>query len=182
VKVRTSTQPGVLAESLGVAYSQFTRASGLALKDDPFGAGANNRVEGWFELVEARGAEALATYDHPHWGRYAAVTLNRHQAGWGAYIGCQPELELTVGALRALLQRTGQYDSLCHDTWPVVRKSGTNDAGHRVVYYLNYADQSAEVTHRGAPGQDVLTGRAVKRDERLTLDPWGVGIVEERTD
>jgi beta-galactosidase len=183
VKVRTSPQPGILCESLGIGYSQFTRAQSLPLKDDPFGVGpVKNRVDGWFELVEPRGAEALAYYDHPHWGRYAAVTLNRHQGGWGAYIGCQPDPALMEAAVRAILTRTGQFQTLAAGTWPVVPKTGSNDFGHRVVYYLNYADARSVVKHRGKPGTELLGGEAVAEGATLTLAPWGVKIVEEGRD
>lgn len=180
VKVRTETQPGLLSRSLGVAYSQFSRAAALPLHGDPFRVGpVKNRVDGWFEFVELRGAEALATYEHPHWGRYAAVTLNRHENGWGAYIGCQPDPAVMEEAVAALLHRTGQWERLASASWPVVRKTGTNAFGHRVVYYLNFADTSSTVKHHGRSGTELLSDRSVKAGETLALAPWGVQIVEE---
>ena len=180
VKVRTSTQPGILSQSLGVGYSQFSRAQALPLQGDPFQVGAEkNRVDGWFEFVVPGTAETLAAYDHPHWGRYSAVTLNRHRAGWAAYIGCQPDPAVMEGALRAILTRTGQFQRLAAGTWPVVRKTGTNAFGHRVVYYLNYADTESVVNHRGWAGRELLSGPRVGEGELVSLAPWGVQIVEE---
>ena len=180
VQVRTAVQPGILSQSLGIRYSQFSKAEALPLNDDPFDVGPlHNRVDGWFEFVESTGADVLATYDHPHWGRYAAVTLNRHQAGWAAYIGCQPDPEVMSGALTEILLRTGQFDRLAFDAWPVVRKIGTNQAGHRIAYYLNYSDAIAKVTHAGGPGQELLSSLPVAAHQTLPLPPWGVLIVEE---
>ena len=180
VKVRTVVQPGLLTESLGIRYSQFSKAEALALKGDPFDAGPDhNRVDGWFEFVESLGAETLAVYDHPHWSRYAAVTLNRHRAGWAAYIGCQPDPLVMTGALTEILVRTGQFDRLAFPSWPVVRKTGTNTAGHSITYYLNYSDTLAKVSHAGTPGVELLSSMPVAAQQTLPLPPWGVLIVEE---
>jgi beta-galactosidase len=180
VKVRTQTQPGLLSRSLGVAYSQFTRAEALPLRGDPFGVGTeHNRVDGWFELVDPGTAETLAAYDHPHWGRYAAVTVNRHEAGWGAYIGCQPDPAVMEASLRAILGRTGQAQRLMHATWPVVRKTGTNARGRRVAYYLNYADRTSSVKYVGQAGRELLGDHPVSPGDALSLAPWGLQIVEE---
>jgi beta-galactosidase len=180
VKVRTAVQPGVLSESLGVRYSQFSKAEALPLRGDPFGAGpGHNRVDGWFEFVEAEGAEVLASYDHPHWGRYAAVTLNRHRKGWGAYIGCQPDPAVMDGALAAILARTGQLETLAFPAWPVVRKTGTNAFGRQICYYLNYSDGPARVRHSGGPGTELLDDLPVEAGADLALPAWGVRIIEE---
>lgn len=180
VKVRAAEQPGVLSRSLGIRYSQFSKARGLPLKGDPFGVGPErNRVEGWVELIEASGAEVLAAYDHPHWGRYAAATLNRHGKGWGAYIGCQPGAALMEGILSVILKRTGQFDRLTFPAWPVIRKTGVNDFGRRIAYYLNYSGGPARIRHPGARGIELLTGDPVSPGQDLALSPWGVMIIEE---
>ena len=83
------------------------------------------------------------------------------------------------GALRAILTRTGQFQRLAAGTWPVVRKTGTNAFGHRVVYYLNYADTESVVNHRGWAGRELLSGPRVGEGELVSLAPWGVQIVEE---
>ena len=179
VKVRTADQPGILSRALGAHYRQFTRASALPLTSKWNLAKADNVVDGWFELLESDGAEVLARYDHPHWGKYAAVTLNRFGRGWGAYLACQPSPALAEAAVQDLLTRTGQLATLGHPTWPVVRKTGVNSLGRRLAYYLNYSDSASKVPYRGLRGKELLTDRGVNTGETLTLERWGVAIVEE---
>jgi beta-galactosidase len=180
VKVRACVQPGLLSTSLGIRYSQFTKADGLPLRGDPFGAGlAHNRVDGWFEFVEPAGAEVLASYEHPHWGRYAAVTLNRYARGWAAYIGCQPDPLVMTGALTEILTRTGQFDRLAWPSWPVIRKTGVNRYSRAITYYLNYSNAPARVQHSGAVGTELLAGRRVESGGEVALAAWGVQIIEE---
>jgi beta-galactosidase len=78
-----------------------------------------------------------------------------------------------------LLTRTGQLATLGHPTWPVVRKTGVNSLGRRLAYYLNYSDSASKVPYRGLRGKELLTDRGVNTGETLTLERWGVAIVEE---
>ena len=63
---------------------------------------------------------------------------------------------------------------------PSVRlRQGRGAAGKMLRYYLNYsgAPQSFEYPH--AAGVDLLTGDAVAKGQQVTLEPWGLVIVEE---
>lgn len=180
VKVRSETQPGVLNRALGARYRHFSRAAALPLAGDPFGVGPGaNRVDGWFEFVESEGAEVLARYEHPAWGAYAALTLNRFGRGWAAYLGCHPSPELMEGVLRTVLTRSGHWEALAHPLWPVVRRSGTNARGRRLTYYLNYSAQPRSVTYAGRAGTELLGSAPVEAGAVLNLEAWGVNIVEE---
>ncbi len=89
VKVRSTVQPGIINEACGIAYSQFTIPKNVSLKDDPFKVGAaENKVHTWMELITPTTAQVLAYYDHPQWGKYAAITQNQFGKGTATYIGC----------------------------------------------------------------------------------------------
>ena len=89
VKVRTTHQPGIINEACGIYYSQFTIPKNVSLKDDPYKVGKeNNKVNTWMELITPATAKVLAYYDHPVWGKYAAITENNYGKGMATYIGC----------------------------------------------------------------------------------------------
>jgi beta-galactosidase len=54
-----------------------------------------------------------------------------------------------------------------------------NRFGKTVRYYFNYSGTPATFTYRHKAGTDLLTSRAVKGDEAVTLAPWDLVIVEE---
>ena len=59
----------------------------LALKGDPFHAGADNKVMYWAEFLMPEHAKALAYYDHPFFGRWPAITENQYGSGSLLYEG-----------------------------------------------------------------------------------------------
>ena len=69
VKVRTGDQPGGIAESAGVTYSQFTIPQNVSLEGDPYQVGPDaNQVRWWMELLTPKpGTTLLARYGHPVW-------------------------------------------------------------------------------------------------------------------
>jgi beta-galactosidase len=69
--VRWTMAPGPLREALGFRYQEFSNlAQPLALKDDPYHTGDNNKVQYWAEFLQLDKAKALAYYDHPFFGRW----------------------------------------------------------------------------------------------------------------
>ena len=131
------------------------------------------RWDGWSDVIELRGAEALAAYaDGPHAGS-AAVT--RHAFGRGAayYLGTRPE----DAYVRLLLKRACAEADL---TAPLDAPAGVEvvrreRSGHSFLFALNHRDEPVEV---GLPGSavELMSGETV---DRLRLEPLGVAVVEE---
>ena len=91
VKVRYTTQPGLIAESAGVQYNQFALPEGVSLEDDPYHVGpANNSARWWMELLTPTTATTVAQYHHPVWGKYAAIVRNNYGKGEVTYVGFMP--------------------------------------------------------------------------------------------
>jgi beta-galactosidase len=57
------------------------------LKGDPFGVGVANQVSDWAEIIIPDTARPLATYEHPFFGKYPAVTENQSESGTLTYEG-----------------------------------------------------------------------------------------------
>src|SRR5260370_27372543 len=80
--------PGPLREAAGLHYQEFSSLlRPLALKDDPFQAGAENKVSDWAEMLIPDSAKPLAYYDHSFFGKYPAVTRNSFGKGAVTYEG-----------------------------------------------------------------------------------------------
>ncbi|HYR43616.1 MAG TPA: beta-galactosidase, partial [Terriglobia bacterium] len=68
--VRWNMAPGPLRKAAGFRYQEFSNLEKpIALKDDPFKAGADNAVSVWAEMLILEGAQPLAFYDHPFFSK-----------------------------------------------------------------------------------------------------------------
>lgn len=180
VKVRTVPQPGIISEACGVTYSIFVKPSRVALKDDPFHVGPEqNAVETWMELLTPITAEVLAWYDHPHWGRYAAITRNRYGSGTATYIACMTSPAVMYRVLEQAVREAGVWGVDQELAFPLITKSGINQQGHTVHFFFNYADAPGSIRYRYQAGTELLTDTEVHQDQIMHIDPWGVLIVEE---
>ena len=178
--VRWTMAPGPLREALGFHYQEFSNlAQPLALKDDPYHAGGDNRVQYWAEFLQLDTAKALAWYDHPFFGRWPAITSNTYGAGKVIYEGTYLSDHLQTDVLRSYLGElglTGPDQSLPPQ---IHAQNGSNGLHHEVHYYFNYSASEVGFTYSRKAGSDLLTGHPVAAGDKLTLAPWDVAIVEE---
>jgi beta-galactosidase len=178
-KVRYATQPGGIAEAAGIKYNQFTKPDGVTLDGDPFGVGAeHNQARWWMEFLTPTTAKVVARYKHPSWPDYAAVTRNRHGKGEVEYVAFMPTDALAEKILGEAVQRAG-VKSVPQVRFPVIVRSGVNNAGKSIRYLLNFSASEQRVPAGVAAGTELLSGKRVAPSDGLTLKPWGVAIVEE---
>ena len=180
VKVRNIRQPGILSEACGISYSQFVSADRIPLKGDPFVVGEeDNRISGWAELISPAAARVLAEYDHPYWGKYAAVTQNRYGKGVATYVGCMTGGVLMEKILEQALKMAGLWEADPRLRFPLIAKSGINRQGKAVHYYFNYSDRPDTISYPYKNGKELLEGRNVISGEEMKIEPWGILIIEE---
>ncbi len=181
VKVRTTAQPGIISAACGVTYSQFTLPDKVTLKGDPYQVGAaNNQVTTWMELLTPTTAKVLATYDHPVWGKYAAITENQYGQGLATYIGCRTSQPVLDKVLADAVKKAGLWGADQALAFPLITRSGINQKKRAVHYYFNYAATPATVTYPHGRGRELLSGENVAQNQALPLAGWGVKIVEEQ--
>ena len=179
--VRWSMAPGPLRKAAGFHYQEFSNLSKpLALKDDPFKAGADNNVSTWAEMLILEGAQPLAFYDHPFFGKYPAITQNHFGSGTLTYEGTVLSDPLQTKVLLNVLQMAGLTGPDQELPAPVHVKHGTNRSGKVVHYYMNYSSDPQSFKYPYKPGEDLLTRTAVGPAQTLTLKAWDLVIVEER--
>lgn len=134
-------------------------------------------VRYWMELLIPSGAQTLASYDHPHWGSYAAVTENRYGTGAAFYLGCYFEQAILKELLTYIVTSAGI--PLPAEQYPAVIKRGINDYDRQVTCFFNYADEPATVTWKGGDALSLLQNRTVSDGDILTVGGWDFLILEE---
>jgi beta-galactosidase len=178
--VRPVMAPGPLREVLGFHYQEFSNlATPLALKGDPYQAGADNKVQHWAEFLELDSAKALAWYDHPFFGRWPAITVNRHGAGQAVYEGTYLSDALQKSVLKAALQDAGLTGADQQLPANVRTRAGVNSLGRALRYYFNYSGAEVSFAYPHAGGTELLSAQPVRSGESLRLAPWGVAIIEQ---
>jgi beta-galactosidase len=181
VKVRTTRQPGIISEACGLTYSQFTIPVKVAMKGDPYQVGTtNNQVSTWMELLTPTTAQVLASYDHPMWGKYAAITQNRYGKGLVTYIDCGISAPVTEKVVADVVKKAGLWGLDQQLTFPLIIRSGINQQQKKVHYYFNYSAAAASLPYPYGAGKELLSNAAVAQNQSLQLAPWGVQIVAEK--
>lgn len=172
-KARPESAPAVLGGPAGVRYDEFSnlsapvpvRSAALPLPDD---AAATR----WIDGLEVDGAEVLAGYEHPHFGRFPAITTRAHGRGRITVVGTLPNRALAAALFRWLVP-DGE-----RDLPPSVTVNGATAAdGRRVRFVHNWSWDPVRVT-LASPVVDALTGQDV--DDDLALGAWDVRVVVDR--
>jgi len=178
--VRPMLAPGPLRKACGFYYQEFTNFKELGLKDNPFKVSeASNKVYDWGEYLISETANALAYYDNPNFVKYPAITINNFGKGTLLYEGTSVSDEIQEKLILQEMERAGikTVDQDLH--WPLITKSGVNDAGKKVHYYYNYTSQKSNLVYPHKAGNELITGKAVTLGASLEIGPWDVLIVEE---
>lgn len=179
--VRWEMMPGPLKEAAGLHYQEFSSLKQpLALKDDPFHTGADNKVSDWAEMIVPDTAKALAYYDHPFFGKYPAVTRNEFGKGSLTYEGTVLSEKLQKAVLLGVLTEAGLTSSDQKLPPAVHVKHAQNRQGKTLHFYLNYSALPQMVPYAYATGSSLLSQGSVIQDQSLLLQPWDLAIVEEK--
>lgn len=179
--VRWTMAPGPLRKASGFRYQEFSNLKQpIALKGDPFKAGEANRVSVWAEFLIPEGAEALAWYEHPFFGKYPAITRNQYGKGSVTYEGTFLSDRLQERVLAGVLEKAGLAGPDQQLPRPVRVKHGLSNAGRKMHYYLNYSGVPHSFHYPYGAGEDILAGRPVEAGRQIALAPWDVVVIEER--
>lgn len=179
VKVHTAVQPAIISEACGISYNEFTVPENVSLKDDPFHVGKDNIVKTWMELITPTTAKVLAYYDHPVWGKYAAITQNNYGKGLATYIGCITSPVITSKVMENVVKAAGLWGNDQQLQFPLITKSGVNSQGKTIHYYFNYSATPASFTYPYKAGKELISGSDISSNEKIDLPGWGFKIIEE---
>ena len=172
--VRAERAPGPLRKAAGFSYQEFSNLrEPLKLK------GSQDTVSAWAEMILLETAKPLATYDHPFFGRYPAITRNQFGKGTLTYEGTLPSDELQSKIVDEVLRLAGLSGPDQQLPPPIRAKHGVGNSGKALRYYLNYSSKEQAFAYPHGAGRDLLTGRAMQKGQSVTLGPWDLIIVEE---
>ncbi|MGR6918573.1 beta-galactosidase [[Actinomadura] parvosata] len=179
-RARRDVQPARLAEAAGARYDEFSNldadlpvraADGSPL--DLSGEAAGTR---WADGLQADGAEVLAGYRHPHFGRFAAATTRAHGAGRITYVGTLPNPAFGAALFRWLAPDPGPWHPAPS---PSVTSTGaTARDGRRLRFLHNWSWEETAVPVPVAV-RDVLDGTEHAAGTELRLGPWDVRVLAE---
>ena len=174
------TKPHLLHNCLGVSYQEYTVPVHVSLRDEWSGVSpAGQKCSVWMEFLEPDTARTLASYEHPFWGRYSAVTQNAYGKGKAIYVGCHITPEYTKALLRYAVKEAGIDEAAQRAEFPVIIRSGVNPGGRRIHYYFNFSSEKREQEYLHETAVELFSGETVKPGEELLLKPWGVLVFEE---
>jgi beta-galactosidase len=180
VQVRMDMMPAVLREATGFYYQQFTNTRGIGLKDNPFKVDPDkNLVSEWAELLVPEKASVLAWYDHTYWGKYAAITQNKYGKGVVTYFGAMPSDEVLYKLVQMVVKTAGLWKAEQAFSFPVIIRNGTNSAGKKIHYLLNYSSTPVELDYPYEKGKDLLSGIETWKNLKIKLGAWDFKIIEE---
>ncbi|GAA3388978.1 beta-galactosidase [Cryptosporangium minutisporangium] len=179
-RARTDRMPARLADAAGVWYDEFSTIHAPIEVDTadptrlsvPPGATATRWVDGL--LLD--GAEVLAHYRHPHFGRWPAITTRIAGKGRITHVGTVPDHTLAEA-----LFRWAQPSSAT--AWSDLPKSvtctgATSADGSRLRFLHNWSWHPAAVTVP-TDCREVLTGKPVPANDAIDLTAWDVRVLVE---
>lgn len=181
LKIYHDNQPHLLTECIGATYDQFTRPENVSIRFhaiEGFDSICDSfPVCDWIELLHTTTAEVWASYEHPFWGKYTAVTHQNYGTGSATYLGCFT----TISAVKQIIRRICRLAEieLPAYSFPLIQKRGYNDAGKLIRYYFNYSSSPVRFTYDGLKGTELLKEREVITGEELEIQAWDLKIIEE---
>ena len=178
--VRHIKAPGPLRDASGFYYQEFSTINSVSLLDDPFKVGKEmNMAKSWIEFIIPETAKPLAFYDDPFFKKYPAVTENKFGKGTLIYEGClvTDEIQSKIVSDKAL--EIGLFVKENHLIYPIVVRSGINDQGKTIRYYLNYSEMEESVVYGFNRGINLFSNAVLKKGDNIVLKPWDVIIIEE---
>ncbi|MGB6598799.1 MAG: beta-galactosidase [Candidatus Acidiferrum sp.] len=178
--VRWELAPGPLRKSAGFTYQEFSNLEHpLALKDDPFHVGEENKVNTWAEFLQPETAKPLAYYDHPFFGRWPAITENHFGSGTLLYEGTAVSEKLQDAIVLDALKEADLTNSDQQLPASVRVKHGIGQDGRKLHYFLNYSSSPVTITYSYAAGTDLLNGQSLTSGQQLNIGPWDLIIAKE---
>jgi beta-galactosidase len=176
-RARPDRMPGVLREAVGATYNEYTNlTSAVQLQpaarfELPPGAAAT----AWADGLVPEGADTLVRYEHPHLGRWAAVTSHPWGLGRVTYVGTLPDRPLAVALARWLRPSPDPWE---HRPATVTATSARNSAGRRLRFVSNWSWEPTSLT-LPVGAKDVLLGSDLTVGDDLVLEGWDVRVLLE---
>jgi beta-galactosidase len=200
-RARAERKPAHLSEAAGVFYDEFASIDTPLVVHgaDGFDVPADAHATSWVDSLQVVDADVLVRYDHPHFGRWPAVTTRAHGSGRVTIVGTIPDPALARTVLAWVVEHSGQAavggttavggqaapEGPAGDQPPWRPQApsqtvtgATNPAGERVRFVHSWSWEPSTFVLPGAV-VDVLSGEELAAGAELTLGPWDVRVLRE---
>lgn len=168
LSVYPDSLPHGMTGCFGMSYDQFTAPGTAKVKGQD--------VTSFAELLKVDGGESLGNYEHPYWGKYAAMTKNTCGEGKAYYMGCFTSKDVLKELYRQAAKDAGiEIPSL---SWPLISRKGSFEDGRWVDFLLNYSPKEQTVDCPYNEATNLLDGKTYKKGEKILLKDWGVAVLE----
>ncbi|QPC80824.1 beta-galactosidase [Phototrophicus methaneseepsis] len=177
-RARWAVAPGILRDAVGASYQEYSnlmkevlvKGEGLDL---PEGAAAT----AWADGLELESAEALATYQHPHFGQFPAIVTKVVGKGRVTYCGTLPNMPLGE-ALAAWTMNKAGIDPVIEGLPTTVRVTSTTaTSGERLLFFTNWSWTPQTLPAIPGGGKDLLANVSISESDTLELGAWDVKII-----
>jgi beta-galactosidase len=177
-RARHEPVPARLVEAAGVRYDEFSNLPRaipvVAAAGGPPWLPTSAMATRWADGLTVVDAEVLARYEHPHFGRWPAITSRRHGRGRVTYVGTIPNRDL-ARALAAWLvpSPVNGWDEL---PTTVTATTAASPRGRRIHIVHNWDWAPTRIT-APLPLSDVLTADSIPAGAPVELGPWDVRVL-----
>lgn len=181
-RARWERSPVGLRAAAGVGYNLYSNLASPVhvMGSSTFEAPAGAQALAWMDelVVEDDATEVLATYDHPHFGRFPAVTTHPYGRGRVTYIGHLPDAAL-ARRIAAWVLKTSDVSRLGAELPEPVRVTTARARdGRKLAFVSNWSFDQVDVTGNVVCGTDLLAGEQIGSDG-LRLGPWDIRVIAQ---
>ncbi|MGY5764298.1 beta-galactosidase [Brachybacterium sp. DNPG3] len=199
-RARLERKPAFLDDAAGIWYDEFSNltaplplvagagaeagagAGAAEAESDGQGfalpAGATGTLWADGLQVEADDATVLASYDHPHFGRWPAVTTREVGDGRITYVGTVPDRALSAALMDWAVQVGDGTPAWRPATDSQTVSSSVNGAGERVHVLHNWSWEPSRFALPAA-ARDAVSGEALAAGAEVELGAWDVRAMVE---
>jgi beta-galactosidase len=178
-RARLEVKPARLTEAAGVWYEEFANLTGELPVQAPAGSPlqleAGAAAVKWADGLYAEGAEPLAEYVHPHYGKFAAAATKAHGAGRVTYVGTIPNSAFGKSLFKWIAPANPWRPE--HPSLTVT--SGVTGDGRTVRFVHNWSWNEVDYPLPAA-ATDAIDDSAHEAGASLRLSPWDVKVLIEQ--
>ena len=173
--INTDVMPGVLREALGVHYNEFSHLT-LELPVHGFEQSGGMATQ-WVDSLIVDDAQVLATYEHPFFKTFPAVTTKEFGKGRATYIGTLPNYELSKGISQWIRSTIASHDRPTSKSAAVTTNSAINSQGKELHFIFNWGWESVKV-NVPFTAKSAISDIEINSNNSLEIGPWSFEVVE----
>ncbi|GAA1617380.1 beta-galactosidase [Actinoplanes couchii] len=163
-RARNEQHPARLYEAAGVVYDEFSNI------DEPITVTGYGHATRWIDGLVPTTAEVLASYEHPHFQQWAAVTTKEHGTGRITTVGTVPD---PAFARELFAGTAGPWTPSIPE---LTVTSAVNRDGRQLRFVHNWSWDEQTFTVPVACS-DVLADASFEAGEPIALGPWDVRVL-----